>query len=398
MGALSHIKVLDLSRVLAGPWATQILGDLGAEVIKIENPGVGDDTRHWGPPFMENDAGELTGESAYYLCTNRGKQSVCIDMRSEAGQQQLKTLAAGCDVLVENFKVGGAAKYGLGYGALSALNPRLVYCSITGFGQTGPYRERPGYDFLVQAMGGLMSITGEADDQGGAPTKVGVAITDIMTGLYATIGILAALSEREQSGQGQHVDLALLDVTAATLANQASNYLVGGMVPGRLGNAHPNIVPYQAFACAEGHCIVAVGNDGQFLRYVELLGCPQWAADERFSSNQARVQNRAVLVPLLAEKMRERSADDWLLALEAAGVPAGPINSIDAVFSDPQILARDMRISMAHPQKGELDLAGNPIKLSRTPVEYQRHPPLLGEHTDSVLDSIAGSRTADDVE
>lgn len=396
MGALSHIKVLDLSRVLAGPWATQILADLGAEVIKIENPQGGDDTRHWGPPFMADEQGNPTGESAYYLCTNRGKESVCIDMRSEQGQQQLRELAAQCDVLVENFKVGGAAKYGLDYASLSALNPRLVYCSITGFGQTGPYSERPGYDFLVQAMGGLMSITGEPDSSGGAPTKVGVAITDIMTGLYATIGILAALSEREQSGQGQHVDLALLDVTAATLANQASNFLVGGMVPGRLGNAHPNIVPYQAFACAEGHCIVAVGNDSQFRRYVDVLGCGEWADDERFASNQLRVHNREILVPLLEEKMRERSAAQWLTALESAGVPAGPINTIDAVFSDPQILARDMRVNVAHPLNAKLELAGNPIKLSRTPVEYLRHPPTLGEHTGQVLGDDGASHSGPD--
>jgi crotonobetainyl-CoA:carnitine CoA-transferase CaiB-like acyl-CoA transferase len=386
MGALSHLRVLDLSRVLAGPWASQILADLGAEVIKIERPGGGDDTRAWGPPFMRAPGGEVTTESAYFLCTNRGKKSVCIDMKSEQGQARLRQMAAGSDVLIENFKVGGAAAFGLDYASLAELNPGLVYCSITGFGQTGPLRQRPGYDFLVQAMGGLMSVTGPPDGaEGAGPQKVGVALTDIMTGLYATIGILAALSERDRSGLGQHVDLALLDVTAATLANQATNYLVGGINPTRLGNAHPNIVPYQSFIAADGHLILAVGNDAQFRRCVQVLGCPELADDPRFASNALRVQHREVLVPLLQRPMLERGKDEWLALFEAAGVPAGPINSVAEVFDEPQILARGMRVNIPHALNPALELVGNPIKLSRTPVQYRGAPPTLGEHTAEVL-------------
>ena len=388
MGALGNLKVLDLSRVLAGPWASQILADLGAEVIKIENPDGGDDTRHWGPPFMENAQGQPTGESAYFLCTNRGKKSVCIDIKSAEGQATLQQLAAECDVIIENFKTGGAKKYGLDYPALAANNPGLIYCSITGFGQTGPYKDRPGYDFLVQAMGGLMSITGEPDENGGSPQKVGVALTDIMTGLYATIGILAAVNERQQSGLGQHVDLALFDVTAATLANQASNYLAGGVIPNRLGNAHPNIVPYQAFATADGHCIVAVGNDGQFQRYCETLGCPELADHPDYATNIQRVKNRQQLIPLLEEKMRTRNKAEWLALFEQANVPAGPINTVDEVFNDPQIIARDMRVTLPHPENQQMEVAGNPIKLSRTPVEYRFAPPRLGEHTQAVLKQL----------
>jgi crotonobetainyl-CoA:carnitine CoA-transferase CaiB-like acyl-CoA transferase len=389
VSALSHLKVLDLSRVLAGPWASQILADLGAEVIKVENPAGGDDTRGWGPPFLRDEAGEATAESAYFLCTNRGKRSVCIDMKTAAGRAALRELAKDCDVLIENFKVGGAAAYGLDYESLSTLNPGLVYCSITGFGQTGPLSDRPGYDFLVQAMGGLMSITGQPDGaEGEGPQKVGVALTDIMTGLYATIGILAALAERERSGQGQHIDLALLDVTAATLANQATNYLVGGLNPTRLGNAHPNIVPYQSFVVADGHLVVAVGNDGQFRRYVGVLGLTELADDPRFATNRDRVHNRDTLVPLLQAEMLKRGKDEWLEALEAAQVPAGPINTVAEVFDQPQIIAREMRVKIPHPDNPELELVGNPIKLSRTPVRYDRPPPTLGEHTHSVLESI----------
>ncbi len=389
MGALSHLKVLDLSRVLAGPWASQILADLGAEVIKIERPEVGDDTRSWGPPFMSDPEGAPTAESAYFLSTNRGKQSVCVDIKSPKGQATLRMLVADCDVLIENFKAGDAARYGLGYEALAAINPALVYCSITGFGQTGPLRERPGYDFMIQAMAGLMSVTGQPDGaEGAGPQKVGVALTDIMTGLYATIGILAALAERDRSGLGQHVDMALFDVTVAALANQASNYLVGGINPVRLGNAHPNIVPYQSFVVKDGHLVVAVGNDQQYRRFVEVLGCPELAGDPRFATNGDRVRNRDALIPLLQGKMLERDKDEWLELLEAAKVPVGPINTVAEVFAQPQVAARDMRVTVPHPQNPELTLVGNPIKLSRTPVEYHRAPPTLGQHTEQVLSGL----------
>ncbi|ROS01453.1 crotonobetainyl-CoA:carnitine CoA-transferase CaiB-like acyl-CoA transferase [Sinobacterium caligoides] len=390
---MSGVKVLDLSRVLAGPWAGQILADLGAEVIKVERPLSGDDTRHWGPPYLANDAGQETEQSAYYLCANRGKQSVCIDMTTPEGQAQIRQLAADSDVLIENFKVGGAAKYGLDYQSLAKINPRLVYCSITGFGQTGPYADRPGYDFLVQAMGGLMSVTGEPDASGeqvgGGPQKAGVALTDIMTGLYATIGIQAALSERLHSGQGQQVDLALLDVTVATLANQASNYLVGGQIPQRLGNAHPNIVPYQSFVVADGHCIVAVGNDQQFARFVDVLGLPELAEEECYRSNVQRVLNRDRLIPKLQRAMLERPRDEWLALFEQVQVPAGPINNIDEVFENPQIKAREMVVEMEHPESSALKLVANPIKFSRTPIRYSRPPPRLGEHSDTVLSALS---------
>ena len=386
MGALSHIKVLDLSRILAGPWASQVLGDLGAEVIKVENPEGGDDTRQWGPPYMADEQGKATEESAYFMCANRNKRSVCIDMRTPQGQQKLRDMAVDCDVVIENFKVGGAAKYGLDYASLSQLNPGLVYCSITGFGQDGPLANRPGYDFLVQAMGGLMSVTGAADGESGAgPQKVGVALTDIMTGLYAVIGIQAALAERVQSGLGQHVDLALLDVTAATLANQATNYLVGGQNPTRLGNAHPNIVPYQSFVAKDGYLIVAVGNDGQFRRYCEVIGAAELADDPRFVTNRDRVHNRDALVPLLQAKMLDRDKGQWIAMLEAANVPAGPINTVEDVFAEPQIQARGMQVNVPHPLNTQLQLVGNPIKLSRTPVEYRSAPPTLGQHNEEIL-------------
>jgi crotonobetainyl-CoA:carnitine CoA-transferase CaiB-like acyl-CoA transferase len=383
MGALSHIRVLDLSRVLAGPWASQILADLGADVIKVENPDGGDDTRHWGPPFMPDENGEPTEESAYYLSANRGKRSVCIDMRSPEGQARVRELAKNADVVLENFKVGGLAKYGLDYANLSAINPGLVYCSITGFGQSGPYRERPGYDFLIQAMGGIMSITGSPET---GPQRVGVAVSDIMAGLYATIGILAALQEREQSGLGQHVDLALLDTTAAILANQASNYLVGGVLPGLIGNTHPNVVPYQVFATRDGHCIVAVGNDRQFRNCMTELGLPELGQDERYATNRARIQNRDRLVAIMEEKLRERDRDEWLARFAAAGVPCGPINTMEDVYQDPQILHREMVVTLDHPENKALKVTGNPIKLSRTPVEYHRPPPRLGEHSDEILE------------
>jgi crotonobetainyl-CoA:carnitine CoA-transferase CaiB-like acyl-CoA transferase len=390
MGALSNLKVLDLSRILAGPWASQMLGDLGAEVIKIERPGSGDDTRSWGPPFMSDRNGEATKESAYFLAANRNKQSVAIDLKSPEGQQQIRELAASCDIVIENFKAGDTANYGLDYATLSKLNPRLVYCSITGFGQTGPMKDRPGYDFLVQAMGGLMSITGQPDGSPGAePMKVGVALTDIMTGLYATVGILAAINEREQSGLGQYVDLSLLDVTVATLANQASNYLVGGVNAQRLGNAHPNIVPYQSMVTANGHLIIAVGNDGQFKRYVETLELAHLADDPRFSTNPARVANRDALIPLLQARMLEKTTSEWLSLLAEAGIPSGPINSIKEVFAEPQVQAREMQITVPHSDNPDLQLVGNPIKLSRTPVEYRSAPPVLGEHSAQILQQLA---------
>ncbi len=387
--ALSHLKVVDLSRVLAGPWAGQLLADLGAEVVKVERPGQGDDTRHWGPPYMTGADGEPSSESAYFLAANRGKKSLALDITTPEGQQVIRQLVRDADILIENFKTGGLEKYGLDYASLKEVNPGLVYCSITGFGQTGPYAHRPGYDALIQAAGGLMSITGEADDKpGGGPQKIGVALSDIMTGLYATVGILAAVSEREQTGLGQHVDLALLDVTAATLANQATNYLVGGMVPGRLGSAHPSIVPYQNFPTADGFCVVAVGNDDQFARFAAVLGQPEWSEDPRYSSNRQRVENRDSLCLQISDILRTRPTAWWLQQFEANGVPAGPINTIDQVFSDKQILARGMRISMQHSLGATVELPGNPIKLSRTPVQYNLAPPLLGEHTQEILQAL----------
>ncbi len=381
-GALSHIRVLDLSRILAGPWAGQLLADLGAEVIKVEQPGKGDDTRGWGPPYLKDGEGKDTGEAAYFLSANRGKRSVTIDIASADGQRLVRELAARSDILLENFKVGGLSKYGLDYDSLRALHPGLIYCSITGFGQTGPYASRPGYDFMIQAMGGLMSITG---DPGGEPQKVGVALADVMTGLYATIGVLAALAHRERTGEGQHIDLALLDVQVATLANQAMNYLTSGVAPRRLGNAHPNIVPYQVFAAADGHIIVAVGNDSQFARYVALLGRPELATDPRFTTNRNRVAHRADLVPLLQDCMRTRGSADWLSALEAIGVPCGPINTLDRVFADPQVQHRGMHLELPHPEAGKVPLVANPLHYSVTPIRYDQPPPTLGQHTDSVL-------------
>lgn len=376
--ALSHLKVLDLSRVLAGPWAGQTLADMGADVIKVEQPGVGDDTRRWGPP---NLAGAET-ESAYFLCANRGKRSVCIDIKSEAGQAQLHRLIAESDVLIENFKTGQLAEYRLDYATVSELNPKLVYCSITGFGHTGPYAHRPGYDFLIQGMSGLMSVTGPSS---GEPQKVGVAVTDIMTGLYATIGILAALAERERSGLGQHIDLSLMDVAVSTMANQASNYLVGNLVPRPMGNAHPNIVPYQSFATKDGHCIVAVGNDAQFAKLCEAIGWPTLADNPKFSSNQQRVVNRTALVAIISEAMVTRTTADWRRLFDELDVPSAPINDMAAVFNDPQVRARDMVITLTHPQCNELKLVANPIKFSRTPIRYHRAPPILGQHTSDVL-------------
>ncbi|CDK98831.1 putative acyl-CoA-transferase, NAD(P)-binding [Magnetospirillum gryphiswaldense MSR-1 v2] len=386
-GALAHLRVLDLSRVLAGPWAGQMLADLGAEVIKVEKPGQGDDTRAWGPPFLKDDQGRDTRESAYYLSANRGKQSLAIDFTQAEGQQLVRQLAADCDVVLENFKAGGLAKYGLDYASLRQVKPDIIYCSITGFGQDGPYAQRAGYDFLVQGMGGLMSLTGEPE---GEPMKVGVALTDIFTGMYASVAVLAALSHRDRTGQGQHVDLALLDVQVAVLANQAANYLVGGMVPQRLGNAHPNIVPYQAFATSDGHVILAVGNDGQFQKFCAVAGCPEVAADGRYASNAGRVGNRDTLIPLLREVLRSRPSAVWIETLEAAGVPCGPINTLDQVFDNPQIKHRGMVAAVDHPLAGSVDLVANPIRFSETPISYERAPPVLGADTDALLSRLLG--------
>ncbi len=379
---LSGYKVLDMSRILAGPWAGQTLADLGAEVIKVERPGKGDDTRQWGPPFLQDSEGNATEESAYYLCVNRGKRSIAIDISTPDGQHIIKALAAESDVLLENYKVGGLKKYGLDYESLREINPRLIYCSITGFGHNGPYQNRAGYDFMMQGMGGLMSVTGEPD---GSPMKVGVAVTDVFTGLYATIAIQGALLERERSGLGQHIDMALLDTQLAMLANQASNYLVGGVVPSRLGNAHPNIVPYQAFATSDGYIILAVGNDAQFKNFCELAGKPALAVQPEYATNQARVQNREALCAEVAKLLAQKSEGYWLRELTAQGIPCGPVNSVDKVMADPQVNARNMRTSVKHPYNDDLQLVGSPIKLSRTPVTTERAPPLLGEHSDEIL-------------
>jgi crotonobetainyl-CoA:carnitine CoA-transferase CaiB-like acyl-CoA transferase len=386
---LSHIRVLELSRVLAGPWSAQTLADLGADVIKVERPGAGDDTRAWGPPW----AGD---QSAYFLSTNRGKRSITIDFERPEGQELVRKLAAQADVVIENFKVGGLVKYGLDYDSLKAVNPRLVYCSITGFGQTGPYRNRAGYDFMIQGMGGLMSITGQPDGEpGGGPVKVGVAVTDIFTGLYATIGIMGALAHRDRTGEGQQVDLALLDVQVAVLANQAMNCLVGGKAPQRLGNAHPNIVPYQAFATRDGYIILAVGNDGQFTKFCAVAGRPDLAKDERYATNPARVANRKELVALLEELIRTRDSHDWLAALEEVGVPCGPINDLTAVFEDPQVKARNIHQDLPHPTQGSVPTVASPIRYSGTPLVHDTAPPTLGQHTDTVLAESLGLSEAD---
>ncbi len=390
-GALAGLRVLDLSRVLAGPWAGQLMADLGADVVKVERPGAGDDTRAWGPPWLDDGAGSATSESAYYLSANRNKRSVTIDMSQPDGQQLVRQLAAKADILIENFKVGGLSQYGLDYASLKELNPRLIYCSITGFGQTGPYASRAGYDFLIQGMGGLMSLTGRPDGaEGEGPLKVGVALTDVMTGLYASVAVLAAVAHRERTGEGQYIDLALLDVQIACLANQASNYLVGGVVPGRMGNAHPNIVPYQDFPTADGYMIIAVGNDGQFSSLCRTLGHPEWALDERFATNPQRVKHRAELIALIHRASVTRSTSEWIAAMEAAGVPCGPINTLDKVFADPQVQARGVRIEMPHELSGTVPLVANPIRMSGSPVQYQRPPPTLGQHTGEVLDAWLG--------
>ena len=396
MNSLEGIRVLDLSRVLAGPWCTQTLADLGADVIKIERPGAGDDTRNWGPPFLPTADGRESHESAYYLGANRNKRSVTCDIAQPEGQALVRELAEHCDVFIENFKVGDMARYGLDYASLKAINARLVYCSLTGFGQSGPYAPRAGYDYIIQGMGGLMSVTGERDDLNGGPQKVGVAVADLFTGMYATVGILAALRHAERTGEGQHLDMALLDTQVAMLANLGANYLVSDQAPGRMGNAHQNIVPYQVFEVApradggKDFIILAVGNDGQYAKFCEVAGRPDLASEPRFVKNADRVRHRAELVPMLETVMKTRPKADWLTSLEAAKVPCGAINSLDEVFADPQVQARGMVTHWQHPLRADLPLVSSPIKLEKTPVRTDRPPPMLGQHTDEVLGELLG--------
>jgi formyl-CoA transferase len=385
-GPLSHIKVIDLSRVLAAPWTGQNLADLGAEVIKVERPKTGDDSRAFGPPWLKDQDGKDTTESAYFACANRGKKSVTVNLSKPRGQAIVRDLAAQCDVLLENYKVGDLARYGLGYEDLKKINPRLIYCSVTGFGQTGPYAERPGYDFMIQGMGGLMSITGERDDlPGGGPQKAGIPIADIITGMYASIAVCAALAHREKSGAGQHLDLALLDSLTAILSNQGGNYLSTGVSPGRLGNAHPNIVPYQTFKTSDGDMILACGNDNLFGKFCEVAGCELLAEDPRFATNGKRVENREELTKILSDIFSMRTTRDWVGALEAAGVPNGPINTLEQVFQEPQAIARGLRIELDHPLAGKVSLVRSPMRFSETPLEHKIPPPMLGQHTDEVL-------------
>lgn len=394
--ALGHIRVLDLSRVLAGPWCSQNLADLGADVIKVERPGSGDDTRAWGPPYAKDADGNNTTEAAYYLAANRGKRSITVDIASAGGQALIRELVRHSDVVLENYKVGQLKRYGLDYDSLKAIKPDLVYCSITGFGQNGPYAHRAGYDFLIQGMGGLMSVTGERDDlPGGGPQKAGVALTDLMTGMYATIAILAALTHRDRSGEGQYIDMALLDVQVAMLANMGSNYLNSGKAPKRWGNAHPNIVPYQTFACSDGYIIVASGNDGQYQKFVEVGGRPDLATHERYATNPLRVQHRDELVPILAEMVARQTRAFWIEQLEAVGVPCGPINNLDDVYQNPQVLARELVMEVPHPTAGTTKLVRSPMNMSLTPTDIAVAPPLLGQHTDDILREVLGHSDAE---
>ena len=387
---LSHIRVLDLSRIMAGPWCGQILADLGADVIKVERQGSGDDTRRWGPPYLKDRDGRETAEAGYYLSVNRGKRSVELDLSTSEGQAAVRALAAESDILLENFKAGSLARYGLGYDDLRKVNPQLIYCSITGFGTTGPKAKDVAYDFMIQAMGGLMSVTGEADGlPGGGPQKVGVPIIDIMTGMYAAIGTLAAVARRNETGEGEYIDLAMLDVSAAMLANQAMNYLVSGTVPVRRGNKHPNIQPQDVFPVADGHIVLAVGNDEQFARFAEAVGRAELADDDRFATNAARVTHLGDLVPLIKDRLALKNTDEWLEIFRAANVPCGPINTLDRVFEEPQIKHREMLRSLPHPLAGEVKQVVSPLKFRNAPLSYHRPPPLLGEHTKEVLQALA---------
>ena len=395
-GSLSHIRVLDLSRVLAGPWAAQNLGDLGAEVIKVERPGAGDDTRGWGPPFLKDGAGKDTQEAAYYASVNRNKKSITLDLAKPEGQAIAREIAAKSAVLIENYKVGTLKRYGLGYEDLKGKNPGLVYCSVTGFGQDGPYAPRPGYDFIFQGMGGLMSITGERDGQPGAgPQKVGIAITDVLTGMYASVAILAALTHRERTGEGQYIDCALLDTIVAFNANQIVSYFCSGRIPIRYGNAHAQVVPYEVFPTSDGHIILAIGNDGQFKRFCEIARCTELAEEARFKTNSQRIVHRAELIPLIAEIMRTRSKQEWIEALEAATVPCGPINNMKEVFEDPQVKHRQLRVDIPHPSGGTAPVVASPMRLSQTPVEYRFAPPLLGEHNEEIYRGLLGKSEAE---
>jgi crotonobetainyl-CoA:carnitine CoA-transferase CaiB-like acyl-CoA transferase len=388
-GPLSHVKVLDLSRILAAPWAGQILADLGADVIKVERPGAGDDTRSWGPPFLKDRNGAETKEAGYYLSVNRGKRSITVSIDKPEGQRIVRELAKRADIVLENYKVGTLARFALGYEDLKVVNPKLIYCSVTGFGQTGPRRDQAAYDFMIQAMGGMMSVTGERDDKpGGGPQKVGIPIVDLMTGMYAAVAVLAALARREVSGAGEYIDIGMLDVQVATLANQAMNFLVSGKTPRRTGNAHPNIQPQDVFACRDGQIALAVGNDGQFAKLCEVLGKPDLARDERFAKNAPRVRNLAVLHPLIAGLLKERDRSHWVAALDTAGVPAGPINSVPEVFEDPQVKHRRMLIDVVHPLSGTVPQVASPMRFTAAPLVQDRAPPLLGEHTVDILRDI----------
>ena len=393
---LSHIRVLDLTRVLAGPWAAQNLADLGAEVIKIERPGSGDDTRSWGPPFVKDSDGKETGESAYFVSVNRGKKSVTLDIATPEGGRLARELAAKCDVLLENYKVGGLAKYGLGYADVKKANPGIVYCSVTGYGQSGPHAHRPGYDFIFQGMGGLMSITGERDElPGGGPQKVGIAVTDVMAGMYASVAVTAALLHRERTGEGQYIDVALLDTIVAFGANQISNYFASGAVPKRWGNAHPNLTPYEVFPTADGHLILGAGNDSQWASFCSAAARPELSSDPRFRTMTDRIRNREALIPIIQGIMKTRANRDWIARLEAANVPCGPINSYEEVFEDPQVRHRGLKVEMAHPLAGSIAGVASPMRMSQTPVTYEAPPPLLGQHTREVLSAVLGKSDAE---